>query len=48
MYKIENNMLISNILYKLSNKVNLTSKSSLYDFTQIISGKFQTYKPLDY
>ena len=32
-------MLISNILYKLSNKVNLTSKEARYTFTQIISGK---------
>ena len=32
-------MLISNILYKLSNKVNLTSKEANYTFTQIISGK---------
>ena len=32
-------MLISNILYKLSNKINLTSKEANYTFTQIISGK---------
>ncbi len=32
-------MLISNILYKLSNKINLTSKEARYTFTKIISGK---------